>query len=157
MTPSLPANEELLPKCYRLSMERRLPKPGGKGGLRPGANPAGMDKLNPHQQLLVATAWVDDHLDPSEAIFLRLILQSCGVPDSDIDAALQKPTIPIEQVLQKLPGGAPREAVMRDVLRICFTDGILEAQEFDLIERVARQLQIDDETMNRLREQVSEE
>lgn len=122
-----------------------------------GANPAAMSKLTPHQELLIATAWVDDHLDPSEAILLRQILQSCGLAAGEIETALQKPATPVDELLKDLPGGAPREALMRDVLRMCFTDGILEMEEFDLIERVAKQLQIDDETMNRLREQVSDE
>jgi len=40
---------------------------------------------------------------------------------------------------------------------MCFSDGILEFEEFDLIERVAGQLGLNEETLERIRGEVSGE
>ena len=113
-----------------------------------------MDKLNANQQLLVATAWVDNHLDRAEADMLRQVLAKQGLPESDIEAALKQQPPPITGLINQMPGGQAREEVMRDVLRMCFSDGILEFEEFDLIERVAGQLGLNEETLERIRNDV---
>lgn len=114
-----------------------------------------MDKLNANQQLLVATAWVDNHLDRAEADLLRQVLGNQGVAGADIEEALKTQPPPISGLISQMPGGQAREDVMRDVLRMCFSDGILEFAEFDLIERVAGQLGLNEETLERIRTEVS--
>lgn len=116
-----------------------------------------MDHLTPNQQLLVATAWVDNRLDPAESAMLRQVLAASGLASADIDAVLQSPPPPVSTLLARIPHGQPREDVMRDVLRMCFSDGVLEFEEFDLIERVAVQLGIDEENLDRVRAEVSSE
>lgn len=116
-----------------------------------------MDKLTANQQLLLATAWVDGHLAESEAAMLRQVLANQGVAAADIDAALKTKAPAVSDLINQLPGGQPREEVMRDVLRMCFSDGILEFEEFDLIERVAGQLGLNEETLERIRGEVSGE
>lgn len=114
-----------------------------------------MDKLNANQQLLVATAWVDNHLDRAEADLLRQVLSKQGLSDADIEAALKQQPPAISGLISQMPGAQAREDVMRDVLRMCFSDGILEFAEFDLIERVAGQLGLNEETLERIRTEVS--
>ena len=116
-----------------------------------------MDKLNANQQLLLATAWVDNNLDPAEADMLRQVLSKQGIAADDIESALQTQPPPVAQLISQMPGGQPREDVMRDVLRMCFSDGVLEFEEFDLIERVAGQLGLNEETLERIRNEVSAE
>lgn len=116
-----------------------------------------MDKLTSNQQLLLATAWVDNHLAEAEADMLRQVLNHQGVAPDDIEAALKVKPPSVSELISKLPGGQPREEVMRDVLQMCFSDGILEFEEFDLIERVAGQLGLNEETLERIRSQVSGE
>ncbi len=116
-----------------------------------------MDKLNANQQLLLATAWVDNNLDPAEADMLRQVLGKQGIAAGDIETALKTQPPPIAQLISQMPGGQPREDVMRDVLRMCFSDGVLEFEEFDLIERLAGQLGLNEETLERIRNQVSGE
>jgi uncharacterized membrane protein YebE (DUF533 family) len=116
-----------------------------------------MDKLAPHLQLMIATAWIDNHLDPSEAILLQQILHASGLSQPQIESVLQAPPLGLGDLLESIPNGQPREAVMRDVLRMVFSDGVLEVEEFDLLERVAQRLGLDDETVDRLRQEVSEE
>lgn len=114
-----------------------------------------MDKLNANQQLLVATAWVDNHLDGAEADLLRQVLGKQGLSENDIEAALKAQPPPISGLINQMPGAQAREDVMRDVLRMCFSDGILEFAEFDLIERVAGQLGLNEEQLERIRNEVS--
>ncbi|MBT9586412.1 TerB family tellurite resistance protein [bacterium] len=116
-----------------------------------------MDKLSPNLQLLVATAWVDNHLDPSEAILLRQILTATGIAKEEVESVLTAPPLVVGNLLDSIPNGHPREAVMRDVLRMVFSDGVLEAEEFDLLERIAQRLELDEETVDRLRQEVSDE
>ena len=142
-----------------------LPAPHGpqtlpakhRGRLHSGAEIAAMDKLAPNLQLLLATAWVDNHLDPSEAILLQQILTATGLNAAQIEQIMAAPPPPLDSLLSNIPDGQPREAVMRDVLRMVFSDGVLEIEEFDLIERVAQQLKLDSETVDRLRDEVSQE
>lgn len=116
-----------------------------------------MDKLTPHLQLLIATAWSDGKLDPSETAYLEQILTSCGLSQAETRAALQAGPVALESVLEKFPPDQPRDAIMRDVLRVVFCDGVLEAEEYDLVERMAQRLEIDEATLDRLRQTVSEE
>ncbi|MFN8608401.1 MAG: TerB family tellurite resistance protein [Vulcanimicrobiota bacterium] len=116
-----------------------------------------MDKLTANQQLLLATAWVDNNLAEAEANMLRQVLTHQGVAEADIEAALKTRPPSVTELVNQLPGGQPREEVMRAVLRMCFSDGILEFEEFDLIERVAGQLGLNEETLERIRGEVSGE
>ena len=151
---SLPERAGELPTCYRLPSPNQLGWGEAQGRL---PKRLSMDKLAPNLQLLVATAWVDNHLDPSEAILLRQILTATGIAKDEIESILTAPPIVVGDLLDSIPNGQPREAVMRDVLRMVFSDGVLEAEEFDLLERVAQRLELDEETVDRLRQEVSEE
>lgn len=116
-----------------------------------------MDKLNANQQLLLATALVDNHLAAAEADLLRQIFSKQGLSNHDIAEALQSRPPALASLVSQMPGGQAREDVMRDVLRMCFSDGILEYEEFDLIERLAGQLGLNEETLERIRNEVSGE
>ena len=128
-----------------------------EGELSGENEPAAMDKLTVNQQFLVATAWVDNRLDPAEADMIRQVLGKQGISDSDIDQVLNWPAPSVASLISKLPGDQAREEVIRDVLRMCFSDGVLEFEEFDLIERVAGQLGLNEETLERIRSEVSGE
>ena len=117
--------------------------------------PLAMDTLTANQQLLVATAWVDNRLDPAEATLLRQILGASGLSSPQVDSVLQSRPPSVAALLALIPDGKPREDVMRDVLGMCFSDGVLEIEEFDLIERVAAQLGLDSEDLERIRAEVS--
>ena len=106
--------------------------------------------FSPSQQLLIAAAWVDGVLDPSEAQLLRQLLGDSPT----LAQALQQP-VDIEAVLAQIPDGAARLDTMRDVLKTVFADDILEIEEFDLIERVAQRLGIDGEPLENLRREVT--
>lgn len=114
-----------------------------------------MDKLNANQQLLLATAWVDNNLDATEADLIRQILGKQGIAEADIESALKTQPPSTSSLIAQMPGSQAREEVMRDVLRMCFSDGVLEFEEFDLIERVAGQLGLNEETLERIRTEVS--
>ena len=114
-----------------------------------------MDKLNANQQLLLATAWVDNNLDANEAELIRQILGNQGIAAADIESALKTQPPSTSSLISQMPGAQAREDVMRDVLRMCFSDGVLEFEEFDLIERVAGQLGLNEETLERIRTEVS--
>ncbi len=127
---------------------------GADGSCRKGAQ---MQNLTPNQQLLIATAWVDHHLDPAEAILLRQVLEASGLTPTEIDAALQPPGPSLDEVLTHIPDEKSREDVMHWVLRMCFSDGVLEVEEFDLIERVAQKLGLDQDTLDKMRDEISAE
>ena len=74
---------------------------------------------------------------------------------ADIESALQTQPPSTSSLIAQMPGAQAREDVMRDVLRMCFSDGVLEFEEFDLIERVAGQLGLNEETLERIRTEVS--
>lgn len=145
-----------LGSCQHVTASPALPNWLG-GGAGKGAETPFMDKLSPNLQLLVATAWVDNHLDPSEAILLRQILTATGIAKEEVESVLTAPPLVVGNLLDSIPNGHPREAVMRDVLRMVFSDGVLEAEEFDLLERIAQRLELDEETVDRLRQEVSDE
>lgn len=113
-----------------------------------------MQSLSPDLHLLIATAWVDGHLDPEEKEFLLRILAGAGLTPEQAEAALGEPR-DLEAVLAGLVAGTGAETLMRQVLRLCFADGVLELEEFDLIERVAERLQIDGDRLEQLRQEVS--
>jgi len=115
-----------------------------------------MTELASYHQLLIAAAWVDGRLDPTEAEFLQRVLSGAGASPTNIESWLQSPAN-IDELLCKIPGPEPRKAVMQDILRVCFSDGILEFEEFDLIERVATRLEIDEQALEVMRSQVSAE
>ncbi len=88
---------------------------------------------------------------------LRTALTATGIAKEEVESVLTAPPLVVGNLLDSIPNGHPREAVMRDVLRMVFSDGVLEAEEFDLLERIAQRLELDEETVDRLRQEVSDE
>lgn len=113
-----------------------------------------MANLNPTQRLLVATAWVDGHLDEREARFLRRALANGSVSVQEIEGCLARPGESLEEVLKEFGEQAAPEEVLREVMRMCFADEILEAEEFALIERVSNHLGLDEATLEQLRQEL---
>ena len=116
-----------------------------------------MDNLTSTQRLLVATAWVDGRLEASEAEFLRRVLANGQVTVEQIEACLQAPTITLGDVLPQLPEQHSGEDVMREVLRMCFVDGVLAHAELDLMVRLSSQLGVSDQRLAVLRQEISQE
>lgn len=116
--------------------------------------PSTMSNLTAEQQLLIATAWVDGRLDDSEAELIRRLLRASKVPDAQIQASLSPPAPSLDALLANIPPGPARLDTMRLVLQMCFADDILEFEEFDLIQRAAQHMGIDEETMERLRHEA---
>jgi uncharacterized tellurite resistance protein B-like protein len=114
-----------------------------------------MSNLTSEQQLLIATAWVDGRLDDAEADLIRRLLRSARMPEAEIQASLSPPGPSLDVLLGNIPPGPARLDTMRLVLQMCFVDDILEFEEFDLIERAARHLGIDAETMEQLRQEAN--
>ncbi len=112
-------------------------------------------QLNASQQLLIATAWVDGRLDPAEARLLEQLLGRTGFSNDDLQRALAPPGPALDDLLKSIPEGRPRREVMSEVLRMCFADDVLELEEFDLIDRVARQLGLSQEELESLRQEVT--
>ena len=114
-----------------------------------------MGNLSSTQQLLVATAWADGRLDPGEAEFLRRVLANGSVSVEQIESCLHSPTVNLDEVLAQFSEMQVGEEVMREVLRMCFIDEVLELTELDLIERLAGRLGLDSERLEALRLEVT--
>jgi hypothetical protein len=115
-----------------------------------------MDQLTANQRILLAVAWVDGQAAPAEATFLRRVLANGTVDAQQVESYLQKCPITLEQALAG-PAATQPEELMQEVLRMCFVDGVLEVEEFDLIDRLARHLGITSDQLEQMRERLSEE
>lgn len=113
-----------------------------------------MDQLSVNQRILLATAWADGVVAPDEATFLRRILANGQVSAEQIEGYLSRRPITLEQALGGAEASEPEE-LMREVLRMCFADGVLEIEEFDLIDRVARHLGLTSDQLEGMRQQLS--
>jgi len=114
-----------------------------------------MSNLNATQKLLVATAWIDGQLDDREAHFVRRILANGMVSVDEIEACLRHPIFLLDEVLAELPASIPPADVLREVLKMCFADDILEADEFELIQRLSQHLGVNEDQLEELRLEVS--
>ena len=112
-------------------------------------------ELTANHQLLIAAAWIDGRMDPAEARLLEQILGRSGASAESVAAALAGPAPDLGTLLEKIPQGQPRREVMAEVLRMCFADDVLELEEFDLIDRVARQLGLSEDELETLRQEVT--
>lgn len=114
-----------------------------------------MSNLNSTQKLLVATAWIDGQLDEREASFVRRILANGMVSVEEIETCLRHPVFLLDDVLGELSPEVPPADVLREVLKMCFADDILEAEEFELILRLSQHLGVSEEQLEQLRLEVS--
>lgn len=112
-----------------------------------------MSNLTSEQQILIAAAWADGRLDDSEAEILRRVLRSAELSDAQIEQALLSPPAGLEALIGSIPASG-REKTMKSVLEMCFADDILEVEEFELIELLAQKLELDEDTMERLRHEA---
>ena len=110
-----------------------------------------MSSLSVTQELMVAAAWADGRLHEQEAAFLRRVLANGVVSAEEIERRLEKPTVHLQQVLERLSVGADRYDVLGELLRLCAADGTTSSWEDLFIGKVAQHLGIPPEQVAQMK------
>lgn len=93
-------------------------------------------------------------LEQREVLVLRRLL-SRQLSPYELDAVLAEKPPDVDDALARIPDSQSPDQTMRQVLQVCFADGALEPEEYDLIVKVARCLKISDEELETLREETA--
>ena len=115
--------------------------------------------MEPRQALLLKTlvqmAWADHKLVDEERAFLGRALAALGATGAEIDELeSRREAVDLQALATTLPGLPERLEAMRLLLRVAFADEALTFEEFDLIDRLANALGLDDAQLEQLRQEA---
>lgn len=111
---------------------------------------------------LAEMAWADGEVTEEERALLFTVCLQMGATEEEMEElrevlgqsqAVQNDGESLEQAL---PDKASRLSVMRVLLTMSFVDGALDFAEFHVIERKARELGIDSDELEQLRQEAVE-
>lgn len=102
---------------------------------------------------LIQMAWADGEVAEAEKALLSSILMNLGCSTDEVDKLAEQwsgggEPARLDEVLKDTES---RHNAMRALLTMSFVDGALSFKEFTYIERVARQLEIGDDELEKLR------
>lgn len=107
---------------------------------------------------LVQMAWADKKLVDSERLLLRKVLAELGATPEEAEALEASPEpVDYAQLAQTLPGLPEKLEAMRLLMKVAFVDNTLSFEEFELVGRLAGVLGLDDNQLEKLRQQALNE
>ena len=108
---------------------------------------------------LAEMAWADGEISPEERALLFNVMVSMGADPEDMDemgSVLGRPGAGVEEapLSEVIPDMPSRLNVMRALLTMSFVDGILSFAELTLIEKLAKDLEIDRDQLEEIRQEA---
>ena len=101
-------------------------------------------------------AWADGVLDPREETMLTKFFLKLGLTEEEAKAALLRDSEPpdLQELARAIPGKPGRHKLIRLLMELSFADEALTFDEYHVIEKVTKVLEITEDELEELRQEI---